>query len=148
MANETMERERLTFATLLGPIRGIRVCMLREERGSQYLPFMILTYPSRPARSPGSASEPCLLADLATHRAERVHRAPVAAGLTASSWTAAAPAPSASTFYGPALALGILAQLVPVPFARGREAMRLAAWTAGWLAWLLAGPASLLHALS
>jgi hypothetical protein len=51
-------------------------------------------------------------------------------------------------FCGPALALGVLAQLVPVPFARGREAMRLATWTAGWLVWLLAGPASLLHALS
>ena len=51
-------------------------------------------------------------------------------------------------FRGPVLAHGILAQLVPVPFARGREAMRLAAWTAGWLIWLLAGPASLLHALS
>jgi hypothetical protein len=51
-------------------------------------------------------------------------------------------------FWGPALALGILAQLVPVPFARRREAMRLAAWTAGWLVWLLAGPASLLHGLS
>jgi hypothetical protein len=51
-------------------------------------------------------------------------------------------------FCGPALALGILAQFVPVPFPRGREAMRLAAWTAGWLVWLLAGPASLLHALS
>jgi hypothetical protein len=51
-------------------------------------------------------------------------------------------------FCGPALALGMLAQLVPVPFARGREAMRLAAWTAGWLVWLLAGPASLLLALS
>ena len=51
-------------------------------------------------------------------------------------------------FCGPALTLGILAQLVPVPLARGREAVRLAAWTAGWLVWLLAGPASLLHALS
>jgi hypothetical protein len=51
-------------------------------------------------------------------------------------------------FCGPALVLGILAQLVPVPFAPGREAVRLAAWSAGWLVWLLAGPASLLHALS
>ncbi|MBV8607873.1 MAG: hypothetical protein JO034_10490 [Singulisphaera sp.] len=49
---------------------------------------------------------------------------------------------------GPALMLGILAQLVPMPFARGREDMWLAAGTAGWLVWLLAGPASLLHALS
>src|SRR5262249_37632892 len=49
---------------------------------------------------------------------------------------------------GPAPALAILAQFAPMPFARGREAIRLAAWTAGWLIWLLAGPASLLHALS
>jgi hypothetical protein len=48
---------------------------------------------------------------------------------------------------GPALALGILAQVVPVPLARGREPLRLAAWTAGWLVWLLGGPASFLHAL-
>jgi hypothetical protein len=44
--------------------------------------------------------------------------------------------------------LSNLAQLVPLPFALGREAMRLAAWTAGWLVWLLAGPVSLFHALS
>jgi hypothetical protein len=43
-------------------------------------------------------------------------------------------------FCGPALALGILAQLVPVPFTREREAVRLAAWTAGWLVWLLGLP--------
>ena len=49
---------------------------------------------------------------------------------------------------GPVLALGILAQLVPMPFRRGREAARLALWTLGWLAWLLGGPVSFLHALT
>jgi hypothetical protein len=43
--------------------------------------------------------------------------------------------------------VGILDQLVPVPFARGREAVRIAAWTVGWLVWLLVGPDSLVHAL-
>jgi hypothetical protein len=48
------------------------------------------------------------------------------------------------TFLG---SVGIRAQLVPVSFARGRQVVRLAAWTVGWLIWLLAGPASILHAL-
>src|SRR5262249_29214149 len=51
-------------------------------------------------------------------------------------------------FCGPALALGILVQRAPVPFAREWKAMRITVWTASWLVWLLAGPASLLHALS
>ncbi len=38
-------------------------------------------------------------------------------------------------------------QLRDVQPVRGKEAVRLAAWTVGWLVWLLAGPASILHAL-
>ena len=49
------------------------------------------------------------------------------------------------TFLG---SVGILAQLVPVPVARGRRVVRLTAWQVGWLVWPLAGPASILHDLS
>jgi hypothetical protein len=47
---------------------------------------------------------------------------------------------------GPVLALGLIAQVVPLPFPRGQRALRLAGWTLGWLVWLLGGPVSFLHA--
>jgi hypothetical protein len=107
-------------------------------------PFTILTHLAVRSGSPGDVRErPVLLTTLATITgpftgAIARHGQSCCLGFSL----------RLALFCGPALALGILAQLVPVPFARGREAMRLAAWTAGWLAWLLAGPASLLHALS
>lgn len=48
---------------------------------------------------------------------------------------------------GPVLALGLLAQVVPLPFRRGRGGVRLALWAVGWLVWLAGGIVSLGHAL-
>jgi hypothetical protein len=47
---------------------------------------------------------------------------------------------------GPILAVGVMGQVVALPFGRGQQPVRLLLWTIGWLAWLLGGPASLLHA--
>ncbi len=49
---------------------------------------------------------------------------------------------------GPVLALGLVAQVIPSPFGRGRKAVRLVLWTPGWSAWLAGGPVSFLHSLS
>jgi hypothetical protein len=49
-------------------------------------------------------------------------------------------------FCSPALTVGLLAQYVPLPFERGRQAVRLALWALGWLAWFLGGQLSL-HAM-
>ena len=51
---------------------------------------------------------------------------------------------------GPALAVGLLTAAVPLPkilAGRGGDALRVTLWSAGWAAWFLGGPASLLHAL-
>lgn len=48
---------------------------------------------------------------------------------------------------GPVLVLGLVAQVVPLPFRRGRQAVRLVLWTLGWFVWLASGPASFAHAL-
>ena len=55
---------------------------------------------------------------------------------------------SVAAVCGPVLALGLVAQVIPLPFGRGQEAVRLVLWTLGWLAWLAGGPVSFLHALS
>ena len=47
---------------------------------------------------------------------------------------------------GPVLALGLIAQVVPLPFRRGRRAVRLMLWTLGWLIWLFSGLISFMHA--
>lgn len=48
----------------------------------------------------------------------------------------------------PFLGVGILGQLVPLPFRRGERVFRLALWTLGLLGWFLGAPVSFLHALS
>jgi hypothetical protein len=48
---------------------------------------------------------------------------------------------------GPVLALGLFAQVVPLPFQRGQVAVRLVLWTVGWFVWLFAGHVSFAHAL-
>jgi hypothetical protein len=48
---------------------------------------------------------------------------------------------------GPILALGVVAQFVPLPSRRGEEVLRLGFWTLGWSAWLLGAVASFPHAL-
>ena len=49
---------------------------------------------------------------------------------------------------GPVLALGLIAQVVPLPFGRGQRTVRIGLWTFGWLVWLMSGPVSFLHAFS
>jgi hypothetical protein len=107
-------------------------------------PFTILTHLAVHSGSPGDVRErPVLLTTLATITG------PFTGAIARNGQSCCLGfSLRLARFCGPALALGVLAQLVPVPFARGREAVRLAAWTAGWLVWLLAGSASLLHALS
>ena len=48
---------------------------------------------------------------------------------------------------GPVLALGLVAQVVPLPFRRGERALRLSLWTLGWFVWLASGHVSFTHAL-
>src|SRR3954468_24923190 len=48
---------------------------------------------------------------------------------------------------GPVLALGLIVQVVPLPFRRGRQAVRLMLWTLGWFVWFLSGHVSFMHAL-
>lgn len=50
-----------------------------------------------------------------------------------------------AAMFGPILALGLLAQLVPLK--RGLQLVRLVLWTLGWFVWLSAGQVSFLHAL-
>ena len=47
---------------------------------------------------------------------------------------------------GPVLALGLIAQVVPLPFRRGQRTVRIGLWTLGWLLWLFSGQVSFLHA--
>lgn len=49
---------------------------------------------------------------------------------------------------GPILALGLIAQAVPLPFRWGRRSFRLTLWTLGWAAWFFSGLVSFGHALS
>jgi hypothetical protein len=49
---------------------------------------------------------------------------------------------------GPVLALGLIAQVVPLPFGRGERTMQIGLWTLGWLVWLMSGQVSFLHAFS
>ena len=49
---------------------------------------------------------------------------------------------------GPVLAVGLLAQVVPLPFLRGQRTLRLVLWTLGWLVWLFSGQVSFVHAFS
>lgn len=53
-----------------------------------------------------------------------------------------------AAYSGPVLAIGLLAQVVPLPFRRGGQTVRLVLWTLGWLTWLASGPISFMHALS
>jgi hypothetical protein len=48
---------------------------------------------------------------------------------------------------GPVPALGLIAQVVSLPFRRGRQAVRLVLWTLGWFVWLFSGHVSFMHAL-
>ncbi len=47
----------------------------------------------------------------------------------------------------PVLVVCLIAQLVPFPFRRGRQAFRLTLWTLGWFVWFFSGTVSFTHAL-
>jgi hypothetical protein len=49
---------------------------------------------------------------------------------------------------GPVLALGLIAQMFPLPFGHGQPTVRIGLWTLGWLVWLMSGQVSFLHAFS
>jgi hypothetical protein len=47
---------------------------------------------------------------------------------------------------GPVLALGLNAQVLPLPVRRGQRTFRIGLWTLGWFVWLVSGQVSFLHA--
>jgi hypothetical protein len=108
------------------------------------LPFTALTYLAVRSGSPGDVRDrPMALTTLATITGPFVG-AIARNGRSCclrSSLTLAA-------VCGPVLALGLIAQVVPLPFGRGERTMRIGLWTLGWLAWLMSGQVSFLHAFS
>lgn len=121
----------------------------RPSRARRYIllgllaPFMALTYFAVSSGSPGDVRQrPVVLTTLATITGPFV--GPIARNgqsccVEFSLWLAAA--------CGPVLALGLIAQVVPLPFMRGQRAVRLSLWTIGWLVWLASGHVSFSHAL-
>jgi len=108
------------------------------------MPFTALTYLAVNSGSMGDVSDrPVALTTLATITGPfigAIARDGQSCCLAFSLWLAAVT--------GPVLAVGLIAQVVPLPFRRGQRAVRLVLWTLGWLAWLLSGPISFLHAFS
>lgn len=51
-------------------------------------------------------------------------------------------------FCAAVLAMGIVGQVVPLPFRRAERPVRFTAWVLGLLGWFLGAPISFLHALS
>jgi predicted membrane-bound dolichyl-phosphate-mannose-protein mannosyltransferase len=54
--------------------------------------------------------------------------------------------PGLAAITGPVLVLGLIAQVVPLPFRGGQQSVRLVLWALGWLVWLFSGLVSFLHA--
>lgn len=106
-------------------------------------PFTVLTYLAVSSGSPGDVRQrPVILTTLATITGPFV--GPIARGGQS---CCLAFAMVLAAISGPVLAVGLLAQVVPLPFRRGRPAVRLALWTLGWFAWLFSGSVSFTHAL-
>ncbi len=128
----------------VGPAKSHR----RDFRTQAYIltgllvPWMVLTYCAVSSGSPSDVRDrPVLLTTIAAITGPfvgAVARNGQTCCLRASLHLAA--------ICGPALALGIITQFVPMPFQRGREAARLLLWTCGWLAWFCGGFVSFLHA--
>ena len=108
------------------------------------LPFTALTYLAVSSGSPSDVRQrPVALTTLATITGPfigAIARNGQSCCLDFSLWLAA--------ITGPVLALGLIAQVVPLPFRRGQRAVRLVLWTLGWLVWLFSGQVSFLHAFS
>jgi hypothetical protein len=107
------------------------------------VPFTALTYLAVSSGSPGDVRDrPATLTTLATITGPftgAIARNGQSCCLQCSLWLAA--------ICGPVLALGLIAQVVPLPFRRGRQAVRLVLWTLGWFVWLFGGHVSFMHAL-
>ena len=107
------------------------------------VPFSLLTYLAVSSGSPGDVRDrPVILTTLAT-----VSGPFVGAIARRGQSCCLAFSIGLAEVCGPFLALGVLAQIVPLPFTRGQRAVRLVLWTVGWAIWLLGGLASFLHAL-
>lgn len=107
------------------------------------VPFSALTYMAVASTPGDSRGRPAVLATLATVTGPfvgAIARDGQACCLGISLSVAAA--------CGPMLALGLAAQVISLPFGRGRETARPVLWTPGRSAWLAGGPVSFLHALS
>ena len=107
------------------------------------VPFTALTYLAVSSGSPGDVHDrPVALTTLATITGPfigAIARHGQSCCLQFSLWLAA--------ICGPVLALGLVAQVVPLPFRRGQQAVRLVLWTLGWFVWLFSGHVSFMHAL-
>jgi hypothetical protein len=107
------------------------------------LPFTALTYLAVSSGSPSDARErPVVLTTLATITGPfvgAIARNGQSCCLEFSLTLAAV--------CGPVLALGLIAQVLPLPFGRGQRTVRMGLWTIGWLVWLASGQVSFLHAL-
>src|SRR4051794_10925245 len=92
------------------------------------LPFTALTYLAVSSGSPSDVTErPVVLKTLATITGPFVgaiarHRQSCCLGFSL----------RLAAICGPVLALGLLAQVVPLPFRRGERVVRLVLWTLGW----------------
>jgi hypothetical protein len=108
------------------------------------LPFSALTYLAVSSGSPGDVRDrPIILTTLATITGPftgAIARNGQGCCLEFSTFLAA--------IFGPVLAVGLLAQVTPLPFRRGQQAVRLVLWTLAWLVWLFGGLVSFGHALS
>ena len=108
------------------------------------LPFTALTYLAVSSGSPSDVRQrPAALTTLATITGPfvgAIARDGQSCCLDFSLWLAAVT--------GPVLAVGLVAQVVPLPFRRGQRAVRLVLWTLGWFVWLFSGQVSFLHAFS
>jgi hypothetical protein len=107
------------------------------------VPFTALTYLAVSSGSPGDVrARPVALTTLATITGPftgAIARHGQSCCLQCSLWLAA--------ICGPVLALGLIAQVVPLPFRRGQQPVRLVLWKLGWFVWLFSGHVSFMHAL-
>lgn len=108
------------------------------------LPFTALTRLAVGSGSPGDVRErPIVLTTVATITGPFV--GPIARNGSSCCLQAAL---GIAAVVGPVLLLGLIAQVVPLPFRRGQRTVRLVLWTLGWFAWFGGGFVSFGHALS
>jgi hypothetical protein len=100
------------------------------------LPFTVLTYLAVSSASPGDARDrPIALTTLATASG------PLTGAIARNGQHCCVSASlRLAAICGPVLALGLFAQVVPLPFRRGEQAVRLTLWSIGWLVCCWADP--------